>query len=149
MPQENFAFLHFDSIGVPSLEEMIEQYGSGTEWQKQMTHLWVKKILAEYSDKKIVIIEGQTNLSFILSAFEKEQISNYTILLFHCDNTVRHKRLRIDRNQAELVNEEMDNWSRFLKKQAVDLGIPIIDTTMLDYDEITTIFKDKFNKFII
>jgi GTPase SAR1 family protein len=26
---DNYAFLHFDSIGVPSPEEMIEQVGSG------------------------------------------------------------------------------------------------------------------------
>ncbi|GAB6091681.1 nSTAND3 domain-containing NTPase [Spirochaeta dissipatitropha] len=30
-------FFHFDSIGVPSLEEMEEKYGSGSEWQKAMT----------------------------------------------------------------------------------------------------------------
>jgi len=33
-------FFHFDSIGVPSLEVMEKQYGSGSEWQKAMTYTW-------------------------------------------------------------------------------------------------------------
>ena len=38
----------------------------------------------------------------------------YKIILVHCENTVRHKRLHQNRNQPELVNDNMDNWSVFL-----------------------------------
>ncbi len=32
---KNFAFLNFDSIHVPSPKEMMEEFGSPEEWQRQ------------------------------------------------------------------------------------------------------------------
>ena len=51
-------YLHFDSIGVPGEAEMIQQYGSCMEWQKNTIFKWIARILTEYKDKKIVIFEG-------------------------------------------------------------------------------------------
>ena len=73
--------LHFDSIGVPTEEEMIKEYGSPSEWQRAMTNLWVDKIIHENSSKELVILEGQVNLEFIKSAFNnvnltREEFSN-------------------------------------------------------------------------
>lgn len=39
----NLEFLHFDSIGVPSSEEMIIKFGSIENWQKEKTNEWIKK----------------------------------------------------------------------------------------------------------
>lgn len=58
---DDYAFVHFDSIGVPSPEEMIKQAGSGEKWQELTTYRWIEKITVEYQDKKIVVIEGQVN----------------------------------------------------------------------------------------
>lgn len=62
LSKENFntstVFLYFDKIGVPSEEEMIKEYGSGSAWQKAMTFLWIKKMLTEYNDKSLIFFEG-------------------------------------------------------------------------------------------
>jgi dephospho-CoA kinase len=123
--------LHFDSIGVPSEEEMIKKYGSPSEWQKAMTYHWIKKLTSEYKHRDLVIIEGQVNLSFIVTAFDQLNYDKYKIILAHCDNTSRHQRLHIDRNQPELINENMDNWSEFLKNQAIEMNVTILDTTSM------------------
>lgn len=53
------ACLHFDDIGVPAEQKMIAVYGSGSEWQKAMTYHWIKKLLNEYQNKKLIILEGR------------------------------------------------------------------------------------------
>ena len=123
--------LHFDSIGVPSEKEMIKKYGSQCEWQRIMINVWVKKLVNEYSDKKLIIFEGQVDLSFISSACENINFTKYKTILVHCDTSVRHQRLYVNRNQPKLINETMDNWSKFLKQQAVAMDTPILDTTSM------------------
>lgn len=136
--------LHFDNIGVPSEEEMIKKYDSPREWQRAMTHRWIKKIMREYNNKKLVILEGQVDLSFIVNAFKDINFFNYKIILAHCDHSVRHERLRANRNQPELINENMDNWSNFLKQQALEMNVLILDTTLMNKENMV----DYFLKYI-
>lgn len=140
--------LHFDNIGVPTEEKMIKEYGSPSEWQRAMTNIWVDKIIHEHSDKELVILEGQVNLDFISSAFNNVNLTHYQTILMHCDNKVRHKRLHHDRSQPELVNEDMDNWSQFLKRQAETMDVPIIDTTTLSKDQVLIEFS-KISEIVI
>ena len=140
--------LHFDSIGVPSIDEMIRVYGSPSEWQKAMTYHWVQNIINDYQDKKLVVIEGQVNLDFIAAAFIGFNFQKYKIILVHSDKVNRHKRLHEERNQPELVNDNMDNWSEFLKKQAIDRNIPILDTSLMNVTEMIDWFKEYINKLI-
>jgi adenylylsulfate kinase-like enzyme len=109
--------LHFDNIGVPSEKEMTKQYGSPSEWQRAMTHVWIEKINAEYQDTKFVIIEGQVNLDYIEEAFRNNNSNQYKMILVHCDKLVRHQRLNQNRNQPELVNDDLDKWADFLRKR--------------------------------
>jgi len=139
-------FLNFDSIGVPSEDEMIRQYGSPSEWQKATTHVWAEKINSEYKGKKLVILEGQVNLDFIAEAFNKFN-HQVKVILIHCSDAVRHKRLHGDRNQPELVNKNMDNWSAYLKKQALGQEAVILDTTSMDVDEMVAEFKKNIINF--
>ena len=132
----SIACLHFDNIGVPSEADMIKVYGSGSEWQKAMTYHWVKKIMAEYKNKELVILEGQVNLDFITDAFSGFNFTQYKVILVHCDNETRHQRLYQDRNQPELVNDQMDNWAEFLKKQAINKNIMILDTSLMNTEEM-------------
>jgi dephospho-CoA kinase len=134
--------LHFDSIGVPPEEEMIKNYGSGSKWQETMTYQWVNKMATDYNDNSLIIFEGQVNILFIISAFKKADFHHYKIILVHCDNLTRHRRLSHDRKQPELVNENMDNWSNFLKKQATDMDISILNTTSLSVNELKNWLKD-------
>ncbi|MBX3709996.1 MAG: NUDIX domain-containing protein [Gammaproteobacteria bacterium] len=116
-------------------------YGSPSEWQKAMTYHWVQKILNEYQDKKTVIIEGQVNLDFITAAFAGFNFQQYKIILVHCNNETRHKRLYLDRNQPELINDDMDKWAEFLKRQAIDKKVTILDTSLMDTNEMVDWFK--------
>lgn len=120
LPLLDVAYLHFDSIGVPPKSIMIEKYGSGSNWQQAMTQQWVQKIINDYHDKKIVILEGQINLNFISQACKNAEINYYQIILIDCDTPTRHQRLNNERNQPHLVNKEMDHWADFLRMQAQD-----------------------------
>ena len=135
-PLHATACFHFDSIGVPSVEEMIKVYGSPSEWQKVMTEKWVERLLTEFSDKQHIFFEGQVNLEFIETAFMKHSFKNYKIILIHCDDVIRHERLRDNREQPELINQDMDNWAHFLKRQALERGVPILDSGALSVAEM-------------
>jgi len=131
----DITYLHFDAIGVPSEEEMIKRFGSGSEWQKAMTYRWIKTLTTHYKNKKLVIFEGQVNIDFIIDAFQAFSFQNYKVILIHCDHSIRHNRLHQNRKQPELINKDMDNWSNFLKKQAQERSIKILDTTLMSVDE--------------
>ncbi|MBV8801388.1 MAG: GNAT family N-acetyltransferase [Gammaproteobacteria bacterium] len=135
------AYFHFDSIGVPTEAEMIKVYGSGSEWQKAMTYHWIKKIITEYKEKEYVILEGQVNLDFITDAFSGFNFHQYKIILLHCNNKTRHQRLQDDRNQPELVNDQMDSWAEFLRKQAINKNVMILDTSLMNTEEMINQFK--------
>jgi GTPase SAR1 family protein len=133
---DNYVFVHFDSIGVPSPEEMIEQVGSGERWQELTTYRWVKKIAIEYQDKQLVTIEGQVNLDFIEAACHKFEITRYFIVLIDCNWKIMRERLVYNRQQPELVNQNMKNWATFLRKQARQKSLPIIDTSNQTLEQV-------------
>jgi guanylate kinase len=124
----DYAFLHFDSIGIPSIAEMVEQAGAGEKWQELVTERWIEKIATDYKNKRVVLIEGQTDLDFIESACHKFKIKQYLIVLIDCNWETSKKRLLYDRQQPELVNQDIENWMSFLRQQAKFKKVPIIDT---------------------
>lgn len=138
--KKNWIFLYFDSIDIPTQKEMIEQFGSVENWQKEKTFEWIKKIIGEYKDKEIIIFEGQVNLQFIKDGFAENNFSNYEIILVDCNEDVMGKRLLKYRNQPDLVNENMKNWLIYLRNQARNFNTPIIDTSDRTKDEVTKEF---------
>ena len=137
----NWNFLHFDSIGVPSLEEMIKEFGSGENWQKETTYKWIERILQKYQENDFIVFEGQVNLKFIKDGFEKNNFSDYKIILIDCNEEVIEKRLN-KRNQPELFTDDMKNWLRFLHKQAKDYSTKIIDTSYKTESEVVKSFDE-------
>jgi dephospho-CoA kinase len=127
---------YFDDIGIPATDEMVVAFGSASEWQKAMTLQWVKRLINDYKDKELLIIEGQVNLSFIQQAFSCMDFRQYDIILIHCEDDVRHQRLLSNRNQPELINKDMDNWSRYLYNQALLMGVKVFDTSVTDIDDV-------------
>jgi hypothetical protein len=125
---ESALFLHFDDIGVPSEEQMIKDYGTASNWQREMTFLWLGKILKEYSDKPLIFFEGQVNIDYIEQGFAKYDFYNYRILLCHCAAHIRHKRLALKRVQPQLIKPNMDNWANYLFKQVTEKKVKILDT---------------------
>lgn len=128
-------FCYFDSVGVPSMEEMIERYGSGDGWQKATTDHWVKKIASEYLPHSSVILDGQIRLSFINDICNANNITDYKIILFDCTDTVRTERLK-KRGHAELASEDMINWARYLRTEAqADKNAIVYDTSELTIEQ--------------
>lgn len=139
--KNNWIFLHFDSIGVPTLEEMIKKFGSEENWQKETTYKWIKKMLNEYQDKDVIIFEGQVNLKFIKDGFSQNNFSNYKIILIDCDEELMAKRLTHDRGQPELFNDDMKNWLKYLRNQANSFEVNIIDTSNISKKEVIKSFE--------
>lgn len=135
-------FLHFDSIGVPSVEEMEKEFGSPSGWQEAKTHEWIDRLINEYHDEK-VFLEGQVNLQFIHDGFAKHNFKNYKIILVDCDGEEMAYRLTHKRGQPELLTDDMKNWLKFLRSQAHELGAPVINTSNLSEEEVLKEFENK------
>ncbi len=133
--------LHFDSIGVPSHEEMISRYGSGEEWQRLMTTIWLKRIRNNYDQSNMILFEGQMKLSYIEQALKQYPIQNNSTILIDCNDEVRSERLRKERNQPELDNEKMMNWARYLRSEAQENLVQILDTGSQSLEESVAIIK--------
>lgn len=126
----DIGFRYFDAIDIPSPQLTKEAYASGEEWQRQMTFAWVRHIKATLLAQIPVVLDGQTRQSYIVEACAAAGITRYKIILFHCRQAERERRL-ISRGHPELVNAKMENWANYLRDQAVRRGDAIIDTTGL------------------
>ncbi len=119
---------YFDSIGIPDSEQMVSEYGSGEKWQEAKTHEWIADLAAK-QDKALIVFEGQYNPKLALEGCKKAGVSNYILCVVHCDEAVREKRLSVNREQPELINEDMRNWARFLHAKTVELEGEVLDTS--------------------
>ena len=128
---DDFQYCYFDSVGVPSNEEMIKKFGSGDNWQKTNTNYWVKKM--KEGDKP-AILDGQTRPSFIEEACKENSVISFEVILFDCSDEVRKQRL-VDRGHPELANEQMMNWAKYLREESLLRGYSIIDNTNLTQEE--------------
>lgn len=124
----------FDSIGVPSPEEMREKYGDGHQpggaWQRAMTFHWIERAAAVLTTGRPVLLEGQIRIAFILEALTSLGLTAH-IVLVDCDDRTRTERLHADRNQPELANAQMMSWTRYLRAEAVQAHCEILDTSNL------------------
>ena len=125
------AVFFFDSIGVPPAEEMIRLYGSGEAWQRAKTLEWMRRLAEEVKAGHSVLFEGQTRFSFLAEGAAAAGSLAYTPILVDCDDETRAARLRSERKQPELANEDMMKWARHLRDEAVAGGHPILDTSRL------------------
>ncbi len=127
-------FCYFDSIGVPTKDQMQGKYGSGENWQKATTFFWVKQIKNKYLAEKPAVLDGQMRLSYIEDACIKEGVNNYEIILFDCSDEERKRRLT-ERGHPELANEEMMSWAKYLRQEAKAAKSTVVDTTKLSRQE--------------
>jgi RNase adaptor protein for sRNA GlmZ degradation len=130
------ACFHFDSIGVPSPEEMERQFGGGEAWQSAATERWAERLVAE-AGKDVVVLDGQSRPSVVRAALRRAGATRMQIVLLDCSAGERARRLTGPRGQPDLATTRMDNWAAYLRGQADALGLPVIDTTELDVREVT------------
>jgi len=100
---------------IPSMEEMVKQYGSTSTWQQIKTIERVKDVK---------------------EACDKNGIENYQVILFDCQDSIRNQRLHV-RGQPELINEKMDGWAKFLREDCQKHGCAIVDTSNLTVEVMT------------
>jgi dephospho-CoA kinase len=136
---DEWILLHFDSIGVPSRDKIIEEHNSPENWQKEKTNFWINKILKEHENKKF-IIEGQVDLNFIINAFSEHNFKEYKIILMDCNEEIMCERLE-KRNQTHLIKEDMKNWLKYLRNQAKEFNVDILDTSYKTIQETILSFK--------
>lgn len=134
MQLPGFTTLYFDSIGVPSLQEMTEHYGGPEEWQKIKTAEWITRIRDQFLLNTNILFDGQTRPKFIEEACVSENITSYKVILLDCSDEERRRRLFV-RGQKELADENMMNWARYLRKECEQRRYRIIDNTTLNEKE--------------
>ena len=136
-----FKYCYFDNIGVPTAEEMVRYFGSGENWQKETTKIWVKKIKDEYLANRTTILDGQINPTFIEWACKESGIKNYEVILFDCSDEKRSERL-VGRGHPELVNAQMMNWAKYLREESLNKGYRILDNTNINkYESVNALLK--------
>lgn len=126
---------HFDRIGVPSVDRMIAEYGSGEAWQRAKTLEWMATLAPLCGSGPGLLFEGQTGLSFLAEAAGAAGITAYSPILVDCDDETRVRRLSLDRQQPELVSENMMNWANYLRREAKECGCDILDTSAINLDQ--------------
>lgn len=82
------------------------------------------------------VLEGQVNLDFIEAACHKFEIERYFTVLIDCDWEIMRERLVHNRQQPDLVNQDMKNWATLLRKQAQRKNLPIIDTSHQTLEQV-------------
>jgi chloramphenicol 3-O-phosphotransferase len=120
--------LFFDSIGIPSPEHMIAEYGSDEAWQRAATLRWMERIAAMPEQSRI-LLEGQACISFLREGIALADITDFRIILVDCDEATRARRLLLDRRQPDLANPTMLNWAKHLRAEAERAGCEILDTS--------------------
>jgi ABC-type branched-subunit amino acid transport system ATPase component len=100
---------YFDRIGVPSVDRMVAEYGSGEAWQRAKTFERMAKLAPLCGSGHGVLFEGQTRLSFVAEAAEAAGITGYSPILM--------------------------NWARYLRREARRSGCQILDTSGIALDQ--------------
>ena len=118
---------YFDSIGVPSLAEMIRDHGSAEAWQATTTLQWVHRLVE--APAEVAVLDGQTRPSVIRAALSSAGQPAAQIVLLDCSPEERGRRLGGARGQPELASTQMSMWAAYLRGQADAFGLPVIDTT--------------------
>lgn len=132
LPDFNGVCYFFDSIGVPSQEELRRMEKAGRSWQSEATQAWINR-LADAPDA-LSVLEGQTAPSRIADA-ARGKLARWNIVLLDCSPGVRRERLML-RGQAELATARMDNWSAYLRGQADALHLAVVDTSRMSIEEV-------------
>jgi len=119
--------IHFDSLGVPTADEMTRCWDSGRGWQKMMTYHWVYTARQIYRMRPLVILEGQFDPQYAIAACAAHRVRHRVVLLDVKDAT-RAERVAT-RGQPELANDDMSKWAAQLRENAKTLGGTIVDST--------------------
>lgn len=134
--------LHFDEIGIPSFEAMRNSHGSVEAWQRAKTLEWIEKIPKIVPKDAYVVFEGQMRISYIKEALKIFNLMSANILLLDCHDEERRRRLHL-RGHLSLADQEMMDWAAFLRREALQEIVAILDTTKLSQEEVLAAFLSR------
>jgi hypothetical protein len=117
----------FDSLGVPSEDEMTRCWDAPRGWQKMMTYHWVYTARQIYRMRPLVILEGSFDPQYAIAACAAHRMKNRVVLL-DADDKTRAARLA-KRGQPELATAAMSTWAAYLMENARSLGGTIVDAS--------------------
>jgi hypothetical protein len=117
----------FDSLGVPSEDEMTRCWEAPRGWQKMMTYHWVYTARQIYRMRPLVILEGQFDPQYAIAACSAHRMK-YRVALLDVDDATRTARLT-RRGQPELATKDMATWAAYLAENTRSLGGTIVDAT--------------------
>ena len=132
LESETFKVYHFDDMDLPNWDELEDL----KKWQKEATIGWIDKIVAIARKENIhILFEGSTEIKFYIQGFEKNDYQNYKILLFDCSEEIMKNRL-FQRGQPELYHSNMIGWLHYLRNEALERNIEIVETGKLTISKI-------------
>ena len=120
---------HFDSIGIPSAEEIAARFGDGEAFQAWALDEWVARLVRNEDRVAVAVLDAQVRPSAVRDALARHGVARGGAVLVDCDYAERNARLRGPRGQPELATPRMDQWAAYLRGQADALGVPIVETT--------------------
>ena len=118
----------FDSVGVPSPEEMTRLFGGGEQWQSATTEQWIARLMRNDDGVRVAVLDGQVRPSVTRDHLERLGARCWRIVLADCGHAERNERLHGPRGQPELATRDMDCWAAYLRGQADALGLHVLDT---------------------
>jgi thymidylate kinase len=117
----------FDSLGVPTEDEMERCWETPRGWQKMMTYHWVYTTRQIYRMRPLVVLEGQFDPQYAIAACAAHRVKNRVVLL-DIDDKTRATRLAT-RGQPELAHADMAKWAAYLMENTRSLGGTVIDAS--------------------
>ena len=126
---------HFDSIGVPTAEDMERDHGGAERWQAWATNQWLARLAGLDEAVRVAVLDAQTRPSTVFASPGAGAAWGAYVVLLDCSPEVRTARLHGPRGQSQLATPRMDSWAAYLRGQADALGLAIIDTTGLTVAE--------------
>ena len=120
---------YFDTIGVPSPEEMERRFGGGDPWRAYALDQWIERLARNDDGVEVAVLDDQVPHSQLREAFARHGVRHARIVLVDCDHGERNARLCGPRCQPELATPRMDCWAAYLRGQADALGHPVLDSS--------------------
>lgn len=132
---------HFDDMGLPNWDEVEDT----KKWQEEATVAWIDKLVTVAREEKAhVLFEGSTDIKFYIQGFAKNAYEDYKLILFDCQEESMRTRL-IGRGQPELYHADMIGWLNYLRREAIQRKVEIIETDSATASEIADRIIGKLN----
>jgi hypothetical protein len=119
----------FDTIGVPSAQQIIERFGSGKGWQGWALEQWMERLTRNEGGAELAVLDAQVRPHAALASLHRHGVVHGRVVLVDCGYAERNARLCGPRGQPELATPDMDCFAAYMRGQADALELPIIDTT--------------------